>query len=66
MQWKIEEIVDKKIKKNKMSYLIKWFKYSHSNNEWVKKENMSNVKKTIKKFLKSSTKNDKCINQRRR
>jgi hypothetical protein len=65
-QWKIEEIVDKKVKKNRTSYLIKWLEYSHSNNEWMKKEDMSNVKKTIKKFLKSLTKNDKCVNRRRR
>jgi hypothetical protein len=65
-QWKIEEIVDKKVRKNRTSYLIKWLEYSHSNNEWVKKEDMSNVKKAIEKFLKSSTKNDKCVNRRRR
>jgi hypothetical protein len=63
-QWKIEEIVDKRIKKNRTSYLVKWLEYSHSNNEWMKKEDMSNIKKTIKKFLKSS-KNDKCVNRRR-
>jgi hypothetical protein len=56
-QWKIEKIIDKKVKKNRTSYLIKWLEYSHSNIEWMKKEDMSNVKKTIKKFLKSSTKN---------
>jgi hypothetical protein len=65
-QWEIEEIVDKRIKKNRTSYLIKWLEYSHSNNEWVKKENMSNVKKAKEKFFKSSTKNDKCVNRRRR
>jgi hypothetical protein len=65
-QWEIEEIVDKRIKKNKTSYLVKWLEYSHSNNEWVKEEDMNNVKKTIKKFLKSSIKNDKCVNRRRR
>ncbi len=64
-QWKIEEIVDKRIKKNRTSYLIKWLEYSHSNNEWMKEKNMNNVKKAIKKFLKSSTKNDRCVNQRR-
>jgi hypothetical protein len=63
-QWKIEKIVDKRIKKNKTNYLIKWLEYSHLNNEWIKKENMNNVKKAIKKFLKSSTKNDKCVNRR--
>jgi hypothetical protein len=66
-QWKIEEIVDKKIKNNKTNYLIKWLEYSHSNNEWIKKKDMSNVKKIIEKFLsKSLTKNDKCVNKRRR
>jgi hypothetical protein len=65
-QWEIEKIVDKRIRKNRTSYLIKWFEYSHSNNEWVKEENMNNVKKAIEKFLKSSTKNDKCVNRRRR
>jgi hypothetical protein len=65
-QWKIEKIVDKRVKKNRTSYLVKWLEYSHSNNEWMKKEDMSNVKKAIKKFLKSSTKNDKCVNRHRR
>jgi hypothetical protein len=65
-QWKIEEIVNKKVKKNRTSYLVKWLEYSHSNNEWMKEENMNNVKKAIKKFLKSSTKNDRCVNRRRR
>jgi CRISPR/Cas system CMR subunit Cmr4 (Cas7 group RAMP superfamily) len=37
-QWKIKEIVNKKIKKNRTSYLIKWLEYSHSNNEWMKKK----------------------------
>jgi hypothetical protein len=65
-QWKIEEIVNKRIKKNRTSYLIKWLEYSHSNNEWMKKEDMSNVKEAIEKFLKFSTKNDRCVNRRRR
>jgi hypothetical protein len=65
-QWEIEEIVDKKIKKNRTSYLIKWLEYSQSNNEWIKEKDMSNIKEAIKKFLKSSTKNDKCVNRRRR
>jgi hypothetical protein len=65
-QWKIEKIVDKRIKKNKTSYLIKWLEYSHLNNEWMKEEDISNVKETIKNFLKFSTKNDECVNRRRR
>ncbi len=65
-QWKIEEIINKKIRKNRTSYLIKWLEYSHSNNEWMKKEDMNNVKKTIKFFFKFSTKNDKCVNRSRR
>ncbi len=66
-QWKIEKIVDRRVKNSKTSYLIKWLEYSHLNNEWVKEENMSNVKKISEKFLsKSSTKNDECVNKRRR
>jgi hypothetical protein len=66
-QWKIEEDVDRRIKNNKTSYLIKWLEYSHSNNEWVKEKNIDNVKEIIEKFLsKSSTKNDECVNKRRR
>ncbi len=65
-QWEIKEIINKKIKKNRTSYLIKWLEYSHLNNEWMKKEDINNVKKAIKKFFKSSTKNDKCVNRRRR
>jgi hypothetical protein len=66
-QWEIEKIVDRRVKNSKTSYLIKWLEYSHSNNEWVKEEHMSNVKKIIEKFLnKSSTKNDECVSKRRR
>jgi hypothetical protein len=66
-QWEIEKIVDRRVKNSKTSYLIKWLEYSHSNNEWVKEENMNNVKEVIEKFLsKSSTKNDECVNKRRR
>jgi hypothetical protein len=66
-QWKIEKVVDRRVRNNKTSYLIKWLEYSHSNNEWVKKKDMSNVKKVIEKFLsKFSTKNDECVNKRRR
>jgi serine protease inhibitor len=66
-QWKIEKIVDKKIKNSKTSYLIKWLEYLHSNNKWIKEKDINNVKKIIENFLsKSSTKNDKCVNKRRR
>jgi hypothetical protein len=66
-QWEIEEVVDKRVKNSKTSYLIKWLEYSHSNNEWIKKKDMINVKKIIEKFLsKFLTKNDKCVNKRRR
>jgi hypothetical protein len=49
-QWEIEEIVDKRIKNNKTSYLIKWLEYSHSNNEWVKKKTWTTSKKSLKNF----------------
>ncbi len=66
-QWEIKKIVDKKIRNDKTSYLVKWFEYSHSNNEWVKANNMRNAQKIIQKFLNiSSTKNDKCDKRRRR
>jgi hypothetical protein len=32
-QWKIIEVVDRRLKNNKTNYLIKWLEYSHSNNE---------------------------------
>jgi hypothetical protein len=66
-QWEIEEVVNRRVRNSKTSYLIKWLEYSHSNNEWVKEEDMNNVKEIIEKFLsKSSTKNDECVSKRRR
>jgi hypothetical protein len=44
-QWEIEEIVNKRVKKNKTSYLIKWLEYSYSNNEWVNKKTWTMSKK---------------------
>jgi hypothetical protein len=49
-QWKIEEVINRKIKNNKTSYLIKWFEYSHSNNEWIKKKTWVTSKKSLKNF----------------
>ncbi len=42
-QWKIKKVVDKKIKNDKTSYLMKWLEYSHSNNEWMKANEMKNA-----------------------
>jgi hypothetical protein len=64
-QWKITKIVDKKIRNDKTSYVMKWLKYSHSNNNWVKADDMRNIQKIIQKFLSMSlTKNDRCVKQR--
>ncbi len=65
-QWKIKKIVDKRTRNDKTSYLIKWLEYSHSNNEWIKAQNMSNVQEVIENFSNMSLiKNDKCVNKRR-
>ncbi len=60
-------MIDRKVKNKKTNYLIKWLEYLRLNNEWIKKKDMNNVKKVIEKYLnKFSTKNDKCVNKRRR
>jgi hypothetical protein len=66
-QWKIKKIIDKKIKNDKTSYLMKWLEYSYSNNEWIKANDIKNVQKIIQKFLNMfSTKSNKYVKRRQR
>ena len=38
-------------KNNQQNFLIKWLKYSHSNNQWLSKFALNNVKLILKKYF---------------
>jgi hypothetical protein len=45
--WEVEEILDKRIRYNKVEYLIKWFGFDTCNNTWEKLKNLVNCEKAI-------------------
>ncbi len=51
-EYEIEKILEKRIVKNKIEYLIKWKDYPESDNTWEPIENMDNAKRMISEFEK--------------
>ncbi len=49
-KWKIEKILDLRIKKEKIEYLVQWADSSFYENFWKSIENLSNAKKIIKNY----------------
>ena len=56
-EWKIEKILEKRIRKNTVFYSIKWIDHSDEYIEWIKEKDMKNALKLRQKFdVKTKTK----------
>ena len=68
-QWEIEKILNSKVRYEKINYLIKWLKYSNTDNQWLFVLELKNIKELIQNFhRKYSTKfnnNDRVFKRRR-
>ncbi len=49
-EWKIEKILDQRIKKEKIEYLVQWADLSFYENFWKSMKNLSNAKKIIENY----------------
>ena len=50
VEYKVEEIVDSRIRYGKKEYLIKWVGYESCDNTWEKSKNLVNTKEAIMEF----------------
>jgi hypothetical protein len=41
--WKVEEVLDKRVRRGKVEHLVKWEGYPHSLNSWVKDKDIKNL-----------------------
>ncbi len=49
-KWKIKKIIDQRIKKEKIKYLVQWADSSFYENFWKSMKNLSNAKKIIENY----------------
>ncbi len=49
-KWKIKKIIDQRIKKEKIKYLVQWADSSFYKNFWKSMKNLSNAKKIIENY----------------
>ena len=49
-KWKIKKILDQRIKKEKIEYLVQWVDLSFYKNFWESMKNLSNAKKIIENY----------------
>lgn len=50
MKFEVEKIVNKRRKKNKTEYLVKWVGFSESQNTWEPLRNLKNVLDIVEEF----------------
>ena len=51
-EYEVEEILDRKERRGKTKYLVKWKGYTAKENMWKKVENLKNVMKKVEEFEK--------------
>ena len=51
-EYVVEEILDSRLRRNKLEFLIKWEGYTDENNSWEPEDNCRNASRAIKDFYK--------------
>jgi transposase InsO family protein len=49
-EYEVEQILDSRLRRNKLQFLVKWKGYTNENNSWEPEENCSNAHNAIAKF----------------
>jgi chromobox protein 1 len=50
MEYEIEKLMDKRVVKGKVQYLVKWKGYGDFDNTWVEEANLQNAQEAIASF----------------
>ena len=53
-EYKVEEVLDSRLKWGKLEYLVKWSGYTDDHNTWEPESNLENSKESINDFHKSN------------
>ena len=53
-EYEVEEVIDSRLKRGKLEYLVKWFGYTDDHNTWEPESNLGNSKEVINNFHKSN------------
>ena len=53
-EYKVEEVLDSRLKKDKLEYLVKWSGYTDEYNMWEPVSNLENSKEAIEDFHKEN------------
>ena len=53
-EYEVEEILDSRLKRGKLEYLVKWSGYTDDHNTWEPESNLRNSKESINDFHKSN------------
>ena len=53
-EYEVEEVLDSRLKKGKLEYLVKWSGYTEDHNTWEPELNLTNSKEAINDFHKSN------------
>ena len=54
IEYKVEEVLDSRLKRGKLEYLVKWSGYTKDHNTWEPKDNCENSCDLIKDFHKKN------------
>ena len=53
-EYEVEQVLDSRLKRGKLEYLVKWFGYTDDHNTWEPELNLTNSKEAINEFHKSN------------
>ena len=54
-EYEVEEVLDSRLKRGKLEYLVKWSGYTEDHNTWEPESNLENSKESINDFHKSNS-----------
>ena len=53
-EYEVEEVLDSRLKREKLEYLVKWSGYTDDHNTWEPELNLTNLKEAINEFHKTN------------
>jgi Chromo (CHRromatin Organisation MOdifier) domain len=53
-EYKVEAILDVRLRRRKLQWLVKWLKYGNEENTWELKENLKNCQSVLNSFYRTN------------